>query len=52
MTNKPAKPKPIGELTRLIGKFKHLSQEDHKPLQAMVDKRYNILNTLCEGTAA
>jgi pyruvate/2-oxoacid:ferredoxin oxidoreductase beta subunit len=51
ITKKTTKQKPIGELTKLIGKFKHLSEEDQKPLQEMVDKRLTLLNSLCEGTA-
>ena len=51
-TKKTAKPKPVKELTKLIGKFKHLKQEDQQPLQTMVDRRYKLVETLCEGTAA
>jgi pyruvate/2-oxoacid:ferredoxin oxidoreductase beta subunit len=47
LTKKTAKPKPISELTKLMGKFKHLHEDDLATLQGMVDKRYRILNALC-----
>ncbi|MGD9210568.1 MAG: thiamine pyrophosphate-dependent enzyme [Desulfobacteraceae bacterium] len=49
ITQKVAKPKPIDTLTKLMGKFKHLKEEDLAILQGMVDKRFNILQALCAG---
>jgi hypothetical protein len=37
------------ELTKLMGKFKHLKEEEHQILQEQVDKRYHILKSLCES---
>jgi pyruvate/2-oxoacid:ferredoxin oxidoreductase beta subunit len=50
LTKKTAKPKPIGELTKLVGKFKHLGEAEQGPLQESVDKRYQLVETLCGGT--
>jgi pyruvate/2-oxoacid:ferredoxin oxidoreductase beta subunit len=50
ITQKVAKPKPIEELTRLMGKFKHLGSEELAVLQKMVDKRFGIVQALCEAT--
>jgi len=48
-TQKVAKPKPITELTRLLGKFKHLKEEELAVLQQIVDKRYHTVKTLCDS---
>lgn len=50
ITQKVAKPKPIEELTSLLGKFKHLSEDNVKSLQAKVDKRFKTLDVLCKGS--
>lgn len=50
ITQKVAKPKPIEELTKLMGKFKHMGSEELAVLQKMVDKRFNIVRALCEAT--
>jgi pyruvate/2-oxoacid:ferredoxin oxidoreductase beta subunit len=47
MTKKTAKPKPVGEFTKLMGKFKHMNDDNRATLQGMVDKRYAILQKLC-----
>lgn len=47
ITQKVNKPKPIQELTQMIGKFKHLNEENTEILQQMVNKRFKILQTLC-----
>ena len=49
LTNKVNNPKPVQELTKLMGKFKHLKEEEHQILQEQVDKRYHILKSLCES---
>ena len=46
ITKKINKPKPISELTKLIGKFKHLNEEELATLQELVNKRYRIVETL------
>jgi len=48
ITQKVAKPKPIQALTDLIGKFKHLEEDKLTVLQGMVDKRFRILEALCD----
>jgi pyruvate/2-oxoacid:ferredoxin oxidoreductase beta subunit len=50
ITQKVAKPKPIDELTKLMGKFKHMGGEELAVLQKMVDKRFGIVQALCEAT--
>jgi len=50
ITQKVAKPKPIDELTKLMGKFKHMGSEELTVLQKMVDKRFGIVQALCEAT--
>jgi pyruvate/2-oxoacid:ferredoxin oxidoreductase beta subunit len=50
ITQKVAKPKPIEELTKLMGKFKHMGSEELAVLQKMVDKRFGIVQALCEAT--
>ncbi len=50
ITQKVAKPKPIDELTKLMGKFKHMGSEELAVLQKMVDKRFGIVQALCEAT--
>ncbi len=47
ITQKVSRPKPIQELTKLIGKYKHLDEEDLAHLQRQVDKRLKVLNALC-----
>jgi pyruvate/2-oxoacid:ferredoxin oxidoreductase beta subunit len=49
LSRKVAKPKPVGELTKLMGKFKHLKDDDLAALQSMVDNRYARLQALCGG---
>lgn len=52
ITQPVAKPKPISELIKLIGKFKHLDDENIHILQSQVDKRFSILKSLCDTKAA
>ena len=47
ITQKVSKPKPIQEMTKLIGKYKHLNEEDLAHLQGQVDKRLRVLDALC-----
>jgi pyruvate/2-oxoacid:ferredoxin oxidoreductase beta subunit len=53
ITQSVAKPKPISELTKLIGKFKHLDAKNLQRLQETVDKRFSLLQAVCgrEGAA-
>ena len=46
ITQKVSKPKPIQEMTKLIGKYKHLNEEDLAHLQGQVDKRLRVLKRL------
>ena len=48
-TRKINKPKPVTELTRLLGKFKHLQEKELAVLQGHVDKRYRRIKTLCDS---
>ena len=50
ITQKVAKPKPVSELTKLLGKFKHLKEDELATLQGLVDKRFNMLNALVQGS--
>jgi hypothetical protein len=52
ITQTVKKPKPVSELTKLIGKFKHMKDENLGVLQGQVDKRFKVLHSLCVGTEA
>jgi pyruvate/2-oxoacid:ferredoxin oxidoreductase beta subunit len=52
ITYKVRKPKPVSDLTSLLGKFRHLNETEIAALQQQVDKRYALLQTLCAGSAA
>ncbi len=47
ITQKVAKPKPVRELTDLLGKFKHLPEKQLAILQQQVDKRFKLLQDVC-----
>jgi hypothetical protein len=47
MTHQVRKPLPVSTLTAMLGKFKHLADDQIASLQAMVDKRYQLVQTLC-----
>lgn len=49
ITQPVAKPKPVEELTKLIGKFKHLDADKIDVIQEQVNRRYAILQALCEA---
>jgi pyruvate/2-oxoacid:ferredoxin oxidoreductase beta subunit len=42
--------KSVGELTKTLGKFKHLGDEDLALLQGQVDKRFKVIQALCAGS--
>jgi len=48
-THNVRKPEPVRELTGMLGKFKHLSDEEISVLQRQVDERYGIVKLLCNG---
>jgi pyruvate/2-oxoacid:ferredoxin oxidoreductase beta subunit len=48
ITQKVSKPKPVTDLLNIVGKFKHLKEEQIAELQKYVEHRFEILNTLCE----
>ena len=50
ITQKVGDPKPVGELTKTLGKFKHLRAEDLAILQGQLDKRFKALQALCAGS--
>jgi pyruvate/2-oxoacid:ferredoxin oxidoreductase beta subunit len=47
ITQPVGNPKPVGELTGMLGKFKHLRDEEVAILQEQVDKRLRTLEALC-----
>lgn len=47
ITKKINKPKPIAELTRLMGKYRHTDESMLEHLQQIVDKRYAVIQKLC-----
>jgi pyruvate ferredoxin oxidoreductase beta subunit/phenylglyoxylate dehydrogenase beta subunit len=51
ITQKVNNPKPIQEFTKLMGKFKHLNDDNLQTLQGMVDKRNRTIQALCNATA-
>jgi pyruvate/2-oxoacid:ferredoxin oxidoreductase beta subunit len=42
----PDKPRPIGDFTRLMGRFQHLKEADVAAFQSMVDKRFQHIEAL------
>ena len=42
-------PKPVAELTKLIGKFSHLKEDGLAELQKQVDERFALLKTLANA---
>ncbi len=47
ITYKVRDPQPLSELTRLVGKLRHLDEDEVARLQAQVDYRYRVLEALC-----
>jgi pyruvate/2-oxoacid:ferredoxin oxidoreductase beta subunit len=47
ITQRVPNPKPVEELTKTLGKFRHLKGEELAVLQGMVDKRFQVLQALC-----
>jgi pyruvate/2-oxoacid:ferredoxin oxidoreductase beta subunit len=47
LTQEVSNPKPVQELTKLLGKFSHLKEADLSRLQQIVDERYAFLKGLC-----
>ena len=52
ITQKVRNPKPISELTGLLGKFKHLDETQVAALQRQVEKRFKVVQSLCEKSTA
>jgi len=48
-THEVASPRPIEEMTKLIGKFAHLKEDQLEDLQQMVNDRYALIKTLCDA---
>jgi len=48
LTHETPNPRPVQELTGLIGKFAHLKEDQIDDLQRMVDERYALIKKLCE----
>lgn len=51
LTHKVKEPKPVSELARIVGKLRHLSEEQLAQLQAQVDHRFRVLEALCAASA-
>jgi pyruvate/2-oxoacid:ferredoxin oxidoreductase beta subunit len=47
LTQEVANPRPIQDLTKLIGKFSHLKEAELNSFQKVVDKRYALIKGLC-----
>jgi len=47
-THKVSKPQPVQELTRLLGKFKHLNADELGALQQQVEMRFSTVKSLCD----
>ena len=45
-TYQPKNPLPIQEFTKIMGRFRHLTEPDMKELQKMVDDRYKLIESL------
>lgn len=50
LTHETANPRPVQELTGLIGKFNHLKEDEIDDLQRVVNERYALLKTLCNAS--
>jgi len=48
-TQRVKKPKPVKELTRLQGRFSHLTEGELEQLQQMVDKRFALIEKLASS---
>jgi pyruvate/2-oxoacid:ferredoxin oxidoreductase beta subunit len=48
LTHKVSNPRPIQELTSMMGKFAHLKEEDINNLQQIVDERYTLIKALSD----
>ncbi len=49
MTHQVKTPKPVEQLTGLLGKFKHLKQDELASLQGLVDHRFRVVKALCDS---
>lgn len=47
ITQKVSKPKPIGDFTKLMGKYRHMDETMLNTLQGIADKRFKTLQALC-----
>jgi pyruvate/2-oxoacid:ferredoxin oxidoreductase beta subunit len=52
LTVRVAEPKPVAELTKTLGKFKHLHDDEIALLQQEVDRRFATLQALCAVCSA
>jgi len=50
ITHKVTNPKPVSELVSLLGKFKHLREEEIHMLQKQIDRRLKTLQALCAAS--
>jgi len=46
LTYEPARPRPVAEFTRLMGKYAHLSAPELESLQQMVDEQFRAIKAL------
>lgn len=52
LTYQVKSPRPVQEFTRLMGRYSHLKEKDIKELQAMVDKRFALVQGLTKLATA
>ena len=50
MTYPIAKPRPVEEFTKLMGRFGHLNQEELREIKEMIDERVTFIEKLCKMT--
>ena len=50
LTQEVANPRPVQELTKLIGKFAHLKEGEIDDLQQIVNERYTRIKALCDAS--
>ncbi len=45
-TYEPKHPRPVGDFTKLMGRYSHLAKEELSDLQSTVDERFNLIRSL------
>jgi hypothetical protein len=50
ITHPVNRPKPVSELISMLGKFKHLGEEEIAVIQEQTDRRFKTLQALCAAS--